>query len=56
MNRKSQIIDFAGMQFGNSRRVQLPRNHNWKVRRQVKNRLGVARNLRTVFGNILGLF
>jgi len=56
MNRKSQIIDFEGMKFGANRRAQIPRNRNWKVRRQVKNRLGVARNLRTVFSNILGMF
>ena len=56
MNKKSQIIDFEGMQFGTNRRVQLPRNRNWKVRRRVKNRLGVTRNLRTVFSNILGMF
>ena len=55
MNRNEQIISFTGMRFDTSRRARLPRARQWKARRQIKNRLGVARNLRSVLENILGV-
>lgn len=54
MNKNESIINFAGMNFEASRRARLPKAKQWKVRRQAKNRLGVARNIRGVLSNLLG--
>lgn len=55
MNKNEQIINFGGMRFdATSRRARFPRAKQWKVRRQVKNRLGVARNLKSVFSSLFG--
>ncbi|MFA5967525.1 MAG: hypothetical protein WC805_03410 [Patescibacteria group bacterium] len=54
MNKNEQIISFEGMRFDGSRRARLPRAKQWKARRQVKNRLGISRNLRSVFSGLLG--
>jgi len=54
MNRNEQIIEFTGMRFDAARRSRIPRAKQWKVRREVKNRLGISRNLRSVVGSILG--
>ncbi|MFH0912067.1 MAG: hypothetical protein V1807_00145 [Patescibacteria group bacterium] len=53
MKKNDQIISFEGMQFDATRRSRLPRSRQWKARRQIKNRLGIARNLRSVFSNLL---
>lgn len=54
--KKEKIINFDGVQFSDNRRTRSPHNRRWQIRRQVKNKLGVSRNLRSVFANLLGLY
>lgn len=54
--KKEKIINFDGVQFSDNRRARSPRNRGWQVRRQVKNKLGVSRNLRNVFTHLFGLY
>ena len=53
MNKKAPIINFEGMKFDGSRRARLLRDKRWRTRRAVKNRLGVANNLRNALTNFL---
>lgn len=53
MKNKIPIIDFEGMQFNTSKRARLLKSHQWKTRRQVRNRLGIARNLRSALTNLI---
>ncbi|MEA1909852.1 MAG: hypothetical protein U9M89_02435 [Patescibacteria group bacterium] len=53
MKKKQEIIDFDGMQFNTSRRARLLKSRQWKTRRQIRNRLGIARNLRSALTNLI---
>lgn len=53
--RKEPIINFDGLQFTSDRRANLLRSRGgWQVRRQVRNKIGVARNLRNVLAHLFG--
>lgn len=54
--KKEKIINFDGVQFSNNRRARSSHNRKWQIRRQVKNKLGVTRNLRSVFTHLFGLY
>lgn len=53
--KREPIINFEGMQFRSDGRARLPRSKQWQTRRQAKNRLGVARNVRSAFMHLLGM-
>ncbi|MBU1083361.1 hypothetical protein KKE14_02910 [Patescibacteria group bacterium] len=51
---KAPIINFDGFKFQSERRTWLPKNRRWQARRNVKSRVGVAKNLRNALTHLFG--